>query len=201
MSAPEVVVFDLGKVLVDFDYSLVAKRLQSKSTNDIGAIAARLDQSTLLIEYETGRMSTEDFFAQIQKLTGYDGTLEEFAVAFGDIFSPIDEMIAWQAELKAKRIPTYIFSNTNELAINHVASAFPFFGGFTEYIYSHIVGSMKPDAKIYEAVEAASGKAGEQILYIDDKIENIEGGRSRGWHAIHHVTPSETLEQAATHEF
>jgi HAD superfamily hydrolase (TIGR01509 family) len=201
MSKPEVVVFDLGKVLVDFDYSLVANRLKARSTADIGAVAARLDQSTLLVEYETGRISTDQFFAQIRKLTGYDGTLEEFAVAFGDIFSPIEEMIEWQATLKSRGVPTFIFSNTNELAVRHITGAFPFFGGFDAYVYSHEVGSMKPDAKIYEAVEAATNRSGKQILYIDDKIENFEGGRSRGWHTIHHVTPGETLAQAAVHGF
>ncbi len=201
MSKPEVVVFDLGKVLVDFDYSLVAKRLKARSTADIGAVAARLDQSTLLIEYETGRISTDEFFAQIRKLTGYTGTLDEFAVAFGDIFSPIEEMIEWQATLKSRDVPTFIFSNTNELAVRHITSAFPFFGGFNHYIYSHEIGSMKPAAKIYEAVEAATNRSGKQILYIDDKIENIEGGRSRGWHTIHHVTPRETLTEAAVHGF
>lgn len=199
MNRPEIVVFDLGKVLVDFDYTLVAKRLQKKSTNDIGSVAARLDESELLVDYETGRMSTGEFFATIQKLTGYTGTLEEFAVAFGDIFSPIDEMIAWQAKLTSQGVPTFIFSNTNELAVRHITSAFPFFGGFDDYIFSHEVGSMKPDAKIYEAVETASGKSGTEILYIDDKLENIEGGRSRGWRAIHHQDPGRTLKLACEH--
>jgi len=201
MSKPEVVVFDLGKVLVDFDYSLVANRLKARSNTDIGAIAARLDQSTLLVEYETGRITTDQFFAQIQKLTGYDGTVDEFAVAFGDIFSPINEMIEWQAKLKSQGIPTFIFSNTNELAVRHITSAFPFFGGFDEYIYSHLVGSMKPEPKIYEAVESATNRSGRQILYIDDKSENIEGGKSRGWHTIHHVAPKDTLAQASKHGF
>lgn len=199
MSKPEVVVFDLGKVLVDFDYSLVANRLRARAPTPLADVAARLDQSPLLVEYETGRVGTAEFFAQVQRLTGYQGTLDEFAVAFADIFSPIEEMIAWHARLRSREIPTYIFSNTNELAVRHIRSAFPFFAGFDAYVYSHEVGAMKPDGKIYEAVEAVTGRSGGTILYIDDKAENIAAGRARGWHAIQHVTPAETLRAAREH--
>lgn len=199
MSAPEVVVFDLGKVLVDFDYALVANRLRARTSISLEDVVALLDQSPLLVEYETGRISTPEFFQRVQLLTGYQGKLGDFAVEFGDIFSPIDEMIAWHGELRTRGIPTFIFSNTNELAVRHIRSVFPFFNGFDAYVYSHEVGAMKPEAKIYEAVEAVTGRRCEAILYIDDKPENIAAGAARGWRVIQHVEPATTLKQAAAH--
>lgn len=199
MATPEIVVFDLGKVLVDFDYSIVANRLRARAAAPLDAVAARLDQSPLLVEYETGRISTAEFFRRVQQLTGYQGTLDDFAVEFGDIFFPIDEMIAWHGELRARGIPTFIFSNSNELAVRHIRSAFPFFSGFDAYIYSHEVGAMKPEAKIYEAVETVTGRRGDAILYIDDRAENVAAGAARGWRVIQHVEPATTLRQAAAH--
>lgn len=199
LSAPEVVVFDLGKVLVDFDYSLVANRLRARTSISLEAVVARLDQSPLLVEYETGRITTAEFFQQVRQLTGYQGTLDDFAVEFGDIFSPIDEMIAWQGELRTCGVPTVIFSNTNELAVRHIRSAFPFFSGFDAYVYSHEVGAMKPEAKIYEVVENVTGRRGDTILYIDDKPENVAAGAERGWRVIQHVEPKTTLQAAANH--
>jgi len=70
---------------------------------------------------------------------------------------------------------------------------FPFFAGFDGYVYSHIVGAMKPAAKIYEAVESLSGQRGEALLYIDDRAENYLAGRERGWQAIHHVSVEQTI--------
>ncbi|HAV61866.1 MAG TPA: hypothetical protein DCY13_05835 [Verrucomicrobiales bacterium] len=193
MPKPEVVVFDLGKVLVDFDYSIVANRLKSRASVPLEDVAARLDQSPLLVAYETGRMTTPEFFAEVKRLTGYNGTLEEFAVEFGDIFAPIDEMIAFHRRLRELGFPTYIFSNTNELAVRHIRSTYPFFSGFDGYVYSHEVGHMKPDAPIYEAVEAMTGRSGGAILYLDDKPENIAAGAARGWQAILHESPAKTL--------
>lgn len=201
MTKPEVVVFDLGKVLVDFDYALVASRLRARTERVLSDDAARLDQSRLLLEYETGRIATNEFFDEVRKLTGYQGSIDEFAVDFGDIFFAIDEMIEWQTRLRQRGVPTFIFSNTNELAVRHIRSAFPFFEGFNDYIYSHEVGALKPAAAIYEAVEKATGRTGGAILYIDDKPENVAAGAARGWHTILQVNPADTIQQARKHGF
>ena len=43
---------------------------------------------------------------------------------------------------------------------------------------------MKPDEPIYDAVEQRTGESGAAILYIDDRAENIETGKGRGWQTI-----------------
>lgn len=51
---------------------------------------------------------------------------------------------------------------------------------------------MKPDVKIYEALERMTGRSGAEILYIDDRQENIAVGASRGWQVILHESPEKT---------
>jgi 2-haloacid dehalogenase len=53
---------------------------------------------------------------------------------------------------------------------------------------------MKPSPAIYEAVERKTGHSGEAILYIDDRLENIEAGRQRGWQVVHHSEVSDTRD-------
>ena len=55
-------------------------------------------------------------------------------------------MIQLHAALRQQGIPTYIFSNTNELAVSHIRRTFPFFANFDGYILSYEHGAMKPDA-------------------------------------------------------
>ena len=57
-------------------------------------------------------------------------------------------------------IRTYIFSNTNHLAIENVRKLYPFFRDFDDYIFSYEHGAMKPDSKLYEVVEERSGCRG-----------------------------------------
>lgn len=192
-SPPTAVIFDLGKVLLEFDYGIVARRLAAHSGRDAEQIRGLLDQSPLLFRFESGRMTNDEFFREVSALTGYTGAFAEFADIFGDIFAPIAPMIDLHAQLRARGVPTFIFSNTNDLAVRHIRANFPFFAGFTDYIYSHEVGAMKPDRRIYEVIERRMGRAGAGLLYIDDRLENVEAGAARGWQVVHHQTPEQTI--------
>jgi HAD superfamily hydrolase (TIGR01509 family) len=186
MLKPEVVVFDLGKVLLDFDYGIAAAKLQKFCRLTVGELQALINQSPLLFRYEINLLNTDQFFAEIQSASGYCGSLQEFRTLFGDIFSPIEPMIDLQEAIRSRGVPTYIFSNTNEMAIEHIRERFPFFRNFDGYVLSYEHNAMKPDAKLYEVVEKTAGKRGSQILYIDDRPENIATGRARGWQTILH---------------
>jgi glucose-1-phosphatase len=194
-----VVVFDLGKVLVDFDYSIAARRVAARSAKTIERLDQFLSGSPFLVQFESGELSPRQFFAQVQKVTGFNGDIDEFAGYFADIFDPMPEMVELHAGLRQKKIPTYIFSNTNEIAVGHIRRKYPFFSGFDGYILSYEIGAMKPHAKIYEALETMAGRSGPDIFYIDDRAENVEAGASRGWQIVLHESPQKT--RAALEKF
>ena len=187
-----VVVFDLGKVLVDFDYHIAIPRIAAHSPLSPAEIIGFFFQSPLLVDYESGRLTRLEFFEQARKATCFRGTCEEFGEFFADIFTAIPPMIELHAGLHRRGVPTYIFSNTNDLAVEHVRRSFPFFQNFDGYIFSYEVKAMKPDAKIYEALERLAGRRGADIVYLDDRPENVAGGVARGWRTILHETPEKT---------
>ncbi|MBI3851160.1 MAG: HAD family phosphatase [Verrucomicrobia bacterium] len=192
MKVPEVVVFDLGKVLVDFDYGIAARKIAARGTRTGEEVQGFLDHSPLLFRYETGLVSRHEFFEEVRQATGFAGNFEEFGSFFADIFWEIPPMIEIHATLRRRGIPTYIFSNTNDLAVEHIRRNFPFFSNFDGHILSYEVGAMKPDAKIYEALERLAGKRGPEILYFDDRQENVDAGAARGWQVILQELPEKT---------
>ena len=192
MSLPSIVVFDLGKVLVDFDYGIAIPRVAAHSAVPPAEVKSFFFQSPLLTDYESGRLTRQEFFERARQATGFRGTLEEFGDFFADIFTAIPPMIELHAGLHRRGVPTYIFSNTNDLAVEHVRRSFPFFQNFDGYIFSYEVKAMKPDAKIYEALERLAGRRGADIVYLDDRPENVAGGVARGWRTILHETPEKT---------
>jgi FMN phosphatase YigB (HAD superfamily) len=192
MNSSKVVVFDLGKVLVDFDYSIAARKVAARTTKSLLNLISLLSSSSLIIQYESGLVTRQEFFEQVRDAIGFQGGLAEFGGYFADIFTEIPPMIALQAELRRRGFKTYIFSNTNDLAIEHVGRNFPFFKNFDGYIYSYEIGAMKPDAKIYAAMEKLCGRKGADIIYLDDRVENVQGGSARGWQAFLHETPEKT---------
>jgi glucose-1-phosphatase len=193
MSVPSLVVFDLGKVLLDFDYGITAAKIIPRGKFTPQQVREMFDHSPLTRRFESGLMTNEQFAVEVCSMCGFSGTLDEFYDAFADIFSEIKPMIAMQAALRANGIPTCIFSNTNDIAIGHIRRRFPFFAHFDGYILSHEQGCMKPDARIYAAVERAMGQTGEAIVYLDDRAENVQGGLDRGWRALLHETPEKSI--------
>jgi epoxide hydrolase-like predicted phosphatase len=187
------VVFDLGKVLVDFDYGIAVRKLAENSVASVEEIRHVIDQSPLLFRYEGGQMSTQDFFEEVRRLIGFRSEFPEFAAAFADIFSEMPEMIQLQAELRARGLPTFILSNTNDIAVRHIRRRFPFFAEFTGYVLSYEQNALKPHRKIYEITEQHAGVSGGEILFLDDRAENVEGAGKLGWQTICHRAAEESI--------
>jgi HAD superfamily hydrolase (TIGR01509 family) len=192
MQAPEIAVFDLGKVLLDFDYTIAARRLFGRSATSAEDLSRLINQSPLLLRYESGGMTTEEFFDAVSAAAGFRGPLDEFAAVFSDIFAAMPPMIELHQRLRARGVPTFIFSNTNELAVRHIRAKFPFFSQFDGYVLSFEHGAIKPQARLYEVVEEHTRRRGSQILYVDDRPENVAAGAARGWHAVLHSSPEAT---------
>jgi HAD superfamily hydrolase (TIGR01509 family) len=189
---PKAVVFDLGKVLVDFDYTIAARRIASRGKMTLLEIAAYMARSPLFVEYESGRLTTRQFYEEVCRVTGYCDGLPEFSNCFADIFTAIKPMVQLQAELQDRGLLMYAFSNTNELAVEHIRNHFPFYSRFDGCILSYEHGVMKPDAGLYEVVERLSGRRAGELLYLDDRPENTAAGAARGWQVILHESPEKS---------
>ena len=188
------VVFDLGKVLLDFDYGVAAKNLAKNSSRPAGEIRPLIDQSPLLLRYERAQITTTEFFAAVRESIGFRGAFDDFAAAFADIFTEVPDMTQLNRELRERGVPTFVLSNTNEIAISHIRHRFPFFTEFSGYIFSFEHGVLKPEPRIYEIAGNCTGCRGSEILFLDDNPANVEGALKAGWRTICHRAPGESVE-------
>lgn len=191
----KIVIFDLGKVLLDFDYTKAAKKLLPLCGSPLKVLGV-LNSSGLLEELEAGEISDDEFYDQIAELAKFRGTKDDFLVAFGDIFTPIEETIGFQKDLKKQGISTYIFSNTNNFAVQWISTHYPFYNNFTGYFLSYQLKITKPHDNIYAEIEKRTGKNGKDIIFFDDKQENIETALKRGWSAILFKKPASAIAEA-----
>ena len=186
------VVFDLGKVLVDFDYLIAARRFAARARMSALELMSFMVTSPLFVRLEKGLLTTEQFYHEVCAATGFSGSIAEFTNFFADIFFPIEPMVELHAALRQRGTPTYVFSNTNDLAISHIRRNFPFYSSFDGYILSYEHGLMKPEAGIYEIVEQVTRRRDTEILYLDDRPENIAAGAARGWQVILQESPEKS---------
>jgi glucose-1-phosphatase len=181
--AIEALLFDLGKVLVDFDFDIAIQRFLARTALPRKEFEQVALDSSWVRRYESGQIATAEFHEYLQEKGKLQMSPDEFHEAWSSVFLPgtiVPERLL--ATLKAS-YPLILVSNTNESHARFIAQHYSVFEYFDHKIFSHVVGSLKPDRKIYEAAIAAAGKPPESLFFTDDRLENIEMALELGIHA------------------
>src|SRR5215510_2759989 len=84
----KVIYFDLGKVIVDFDYALAIRELMRVTSLPLPEVTAVLNDNCFINEYETGRISTAEFYRLVSRQLRLEVPLEEFKHLWGTMFLP-----------------------------------------------------------------------------------------------------------------
>jgi putative hydrolase of the HAD superfamily len=93
-------------------------------------------------------------------------------------------MTQWAADLQRAGIKTGILSNLGDSMEAGIVARFPWLSDFTHSTFSHRLGIVKPDPQIYQHAVAGLQTPAEEILFIDDKEENVAAARRAGMNAI-----------------
>ena len=191
--AVEALLFDLGKVLVDFDFELGLKHFVARSTLTRDEFMRVILDQAWIQRYETGAITSADYHRYLRDHGRLEMSIDEFHHAWSAVFLP--ELIVPEALLAKlrKRYPLILVSNTNESHATFIARSYNVLDYFDHKIFSHEVGSMKPDRKIYDAAIAAADKPPETLFFTDDRAENIESALKLGIQAHHFRSLDELL--------
>jgi putative hydrolase of the HAD superfamily len=176
------VIFDIGNVLLAFDFNRALNRIQPLCERPITG-DHQLTCDAIKNEYERGFMDRAEFLRQIYAEIGYHGTDAEFVNAWEEIFTENTPMIELVCALHG-RLPIYLLSNTSDLHIDYVFRAYPFFHLFDDAVYSYRAGCMKPERKIYEIAIEQLGVKPEETVFIDDLPKNVEAALELGFRAF-----------------
>jgi len=192
-SSIRAVIFDFGGVICSFDVMIFVRRIAPHSRFTMNDLSGGVlhGAAELARRYETGLLSSEEFYREVAVLAGLTMPMEDFAQAYCDIFSPIPLTLDLIRSLKG-RYRLAMLSNTSEwhfeLGIKSV-DVFPLFETVT---LSYQVGAMKPDPRIYQDALRKLALSPGACAYIDDLAENVSAAASIGMHAVRYTT-HETL--------
>jgi glucose-1-phosphatase len=171
--------FDLGRVLLDFNFEPSLARLFPPGTPDT---ASRLDRlMARKDEFEAGRIEADDYITWALQVLDTPVTPDEFRHAWRHIFTRNEPMWTTVRKLAAEGHRLIIFSNTNSIHCPWVFEEYPEFSLFPEAVLSYQTGFVKPDAEIYHHAIHVHGLVPEETLYIDDLPQNIAAGRELGF--------------------
>ena len=178
------IIFDLGGVVVPFDFRRGYAAMEQLCPIPAAEIPKRIRATGLVPLYETGKIATDRFVAELCRALELNIAPEEFGAMWSAIFlegSLIpDELFT---RLKA-RYPLIALSNTNDLHFRMVREKYPQIRHFDHLVLSHETGFAKPDRRIYEIAVEKTGCAASECLFIDDVEAFVEGGRAAGLEVV-----------------
>lgn len=176
----DIVVFDIGNVLIGW--------------NPEGFYDARIGREARERMFaETG---IHDMNLEIDRGADFHGSVSSLAEAHPDwageimhwhdnwlhMASPaIDHSARLMRALQARDVPVYALSNFGIGTFEIACAAYPVLKEFDRSYISGHMGVIKPEPEIYAALEEDCGTDPGRLLFTDDRPENIEAARKRGW--------------------
>lgn len=189
----QAVIFDFGNVVCAFDNDRFVRSLLRFTSRNFDDLKAAIYASDLQPRFESGRISSREFFREASRSGGLSASSKEFFQAFLDIFTPIPSTFRLIRELKE----TYkigLLSNTNECHYERYFKQVEIFPLFDAVTLSFEVKEMKPGERIYrDAVEKLRVRP-EECVYIDDIEAYAAGARRVGMKGIRYVTHGALLD-------
>ncbi len=187
MKKYSVIVFDLGNVLLPFDYSKplsyfngLKKGLGNKFTN------LYRENYHIHREFEGGKLSEAQYLRTMLDWLEHKVTEEQFCKIFSDIFAVNQKVVELIPKLK-ENYKVVLLSNTNSIHKRYGYGHLDFIKWFDQLFLSHEIGAVKPEEKIYRAVESFTQKKSSEHFFIDDIQEYVDGAKKCGWDGIQFV--------------
>lgn len=181
---PKSIIFDFGNVVAFFDHDSAWERLARERGLAADAMRRRLSErgfAALLARYESGLTTSDGFRRGLEGMLEIELAEADLERAWGGIFRLNEAVAAILPRLKASGARLVLGSNTNEIHAKRFLHEYATtMSSFDAIVLSYEIGRLKPAVEFYaECVIAARATAGE-CLFIDDRVENVEGALRAG---------------------
>lgn len=183
MAEISAVIFDLGRVLVDWDITQSIWDLIREEVGPTGDPGPRRRKwERLYAELATGRLTPEEFYKKLKDQVAMQVDYDQFVKSWCEIFFPMQGMEELFAEVE-KRVAVGLLSDTDPIHWDYLLPLYPFLKRIKNPTLSFEIGHMKPAPEAYLAAARDVGFPPERCFFTDDKPENIEGARQVGMDA------------------
>jgi epoxide hydrolase-like predicted phosphatase len=198
------VYFDLGNVLVAFDPRIACANVARLFRVDPADAEMVVYTSGLQTRFEHGQISAEQYAEYIRRHLARQGRpipTADVLEAVSAMFQPIDSMGEVLRGVRAAGFRVGMLSNTCVAHWQWICrQSFPMLDfEFEVTILSYQIGVMKPDPGIYQVAERAADVPANQILFLDDRVENVRAARARGWKSVQCLGGAEARAALSNH--
>ena len=197
MKNSKVIIFDLGAVILNINYQNTIDEFTKLGVKNASSFYSKKVQTDLFNQIETGKITAEKFLTELQKETN-NATISQVKYAWNSMLLDLpNERLELIKALKSKyRI--YLLSNTNNIHIDAFKKQLgnakweDFCNLFDKMYLSHEVGLRKPNAEIFKHILTEQKLKAEEVFFIDDSPQHIEGAKKLGI-KTHHLLDNENI--------
>lgn len=192
------IIFDIGNVLLDFDYMKQFRRLFDEETaQDIANISIRKPE--VWVEMDRGVLSYNEAVNLV--IEGAPHLEKEIRLAIQELYNHVDSFpyaVDWVKSLKEKGYQIYILSNYGEKPFADSKVHMPFLQYVDGQLISYEIQEVKPNTAIYQAICDRFAIDPSKAVFIDDSAANIAGAKAFGLNTIHFNNYEDAIAQLQT---
>jgi putative hydrolase of the HAD superfamily len=143
-------------------------------------------------DYDRGALTGPAYWLAVAGRAGI--TLDEAHIAVllaadVDLWTDLNQpMVEWAARLQHADIRTGILSNIGDSMAEGIITRFSWLSGFYHCTWSHALFMAKPEPEIFLEAAEALGTSPPNILFLDDREDNIAAANALGFQTLCYTT-------------
>ena len=176
------VIFDIGNVLIEWQPEVFFDRHLGEDRRR--ALFDAVDLHKMNDRVDCGENFHKVLAETADEYPEWRAEIEMWHDNWIALASPvIGHSVTLQRALRAKGVPVFTLTNFGIETFDLASSIYVFLNEFDRKYVSGHMQVIKPDPRIYEMVEEDCGIAPEHLLFADDRTDNVDAARARGWNA------------------
>ena len=187
------VVFDVGRVIVQWDMRLLFAKLID-GAEELDWFLANVVTEEWHMQHDSGRPIAEMVAERSALFPQYAPLIEAYQHRFLEtIPERVPGTVRLIKRLHARNVPLFAITNFGVDFWADYQPTEPVFGLFNDIVVSGHERIIKPDPAIFHLAEQRFGHAASSMLFIDDNAANIAAASRLGWHT-HQFNDADMLE-------
>lgn len=190
-AARDIVVFDLGGVLIEWDPRHLYRKLFAGDETAMEDFLATVCTHDWNRGQDAGRSFAEGARLLKERHPAKAALIDAYGERFAEMMpGPIPGAVAILAELRKRGTPLYALTNFSAETYPPTFARFEFLGWFRGVVVSGEVGAIKPNPEIFRALLDTYKIDPKRAVFIDDVPANVAAANGFGIHGIRFSTPA-----------
>lgn len=178
------VIFDIGKVLIDFNIDDYMKKIFAGHEDLIPKTKDAIFGGGRWDRLDWGD-DPEKVFATMTEYAPDCGNQIRYTFSrIGECFQKSAKAVPWLRDLKARGKKLYYLSNYSHLVMDANPECLDFLPLMDGGVFSCEVHMVKPNREIYECLRRKYNLVPNECVFIDDLPRNVQAGIDFGFHGI-----------------